>query len=75
MKTKETKDNGPKSENNDFGCWYPKSFQKMFQKMGQCFPGQGDITDISATKDSMMKNMMEMCCGPKTADTKESTKH
>ena len=75
MKTKETKDNGTKGENNDFGGCNPENFQKMFEKMGQCFPGQGDATDFSAMKDNMMKNMMEMCCGPKTVDTKESTKY
>jgi len=74
MKTKETKDNGTKDENNDFGCFNPENLQKMFEKMGQCFPGQGDATDFSATKGNMMKNMMEMCCGPKTVDTKEDAK-
>jgi len=74
VKTKETKDNGTKGENNDFGCCNPENFQKMFEKMGQCFPGQGDATDFSATKNNMMKNMMEMCCGPKTVDAKESAK-
>jgi len=70
MKTKETKDNGTKGESNDFGCCNPENFQKMFEKMGQCFPSQGEATNFSAMKDSMMKNMMEMCYGPKTVDTK-----
>ncbi len=71
MQTEETKDNGAKAEGTDFGCCNPENFQKMFEKMGKCFPGQGDATDFSAMKGAMMKNMMEMCCPPKTADTKE----
>ena len=70
MKTEETKNNGTKGESADFGRCNPENFQKMFEKMGKCFPGQGDATDFSAMKDIMMKNMMEMCCGPKTTDTK-----
>lgn len=62
-----------KTEGTDFGCCNPEDFQKMFEKMGKCFPGQGDATDFSAMKDNMMKKMMEMCCPPKTADTKEDT--
>ena len=73
MKTKETKDNGTKGENNDFGCCNPENFQKMFEKMGQCFRGQGDAIDFSAMKDNMIKKMMEMCCPPKSVDTKEDT--
>ncbi len=70
MQTEETKDNGTKGENTDFGSCNPQNFQKMFEKMGKCFPGQGDATDFSAMKSAMMKNMMEMCCPPKTTDTK-----
>ena len=43
MKTKETKDNGTKGENNDFGGCNPENFQKMFKKMSQCFRGEGEI--------------------------------
>ncbi len=73
MQTEETKDNGAKAEGTDFGCCNPENFQKMFEKMGKCFPGKGDATDFSAMKGAMIKNMMEMCCPPKTADTKEDT--
>ena len=60
-----------KTEGTDFGCCNPEDFQKMFEKMGKCFPGQGDATDFSAMKDNMMKKMMEMCCPPKPAKAKE----
>ncbi|MCP4367853.1 MAG: hypothetical protein GY797_07040 [Deltaproteobacteria bacterium] len=73
MKTEETKDNETKAKNTDFGCCNPENFQKMFEKMDKCFPGQGEATDFSAMKDSMMKKMMEMCCGPQTVNTKEDT--
>jgi hypothetical protein len=73
MQTEETKDNGAKGESTDFGCCNPENFQKMFEKMSKCCPGQVDSTDFSAMKGAMMKNMMEMCCPPKTADTKEDT--
>ena len=69
----ETKDNGAKAEGTAFRCCNPENFQKMFEKMGKGFPGQGDATDFSAMKDSMMKNMMEMCCPPKPAKAKEDT--
>ena len=42
----------------------------MFEKMSKCCPGQGDSPDFSAMKGAMMKNMMEMCCGPIATDTK-----
>jgi len=70
MQSEETKDNGTKTEGTDFGCCNPENFKKMFEKMSKCRPGQGDATDFSAMKDSMMKNMMEMYCGPKTTYTK-----
>jgi hypothetical protein len=73
MQTEGTKDNGTKAESADFGCCNPENFQKMFEKMDKCFPGQGDATDFSAMKDSMMKKVMKMCFPPKTADTKEDT--
>jgi len=70
MKTEETKNNGTKGESADFGCCNPENFQKMFEKMSKCCPGQGDSPDFSAMNGTMMKNMMEMCCGLKTTDTK-----
>jgi hypothetical protein len=73
MPTEETKDNGAKAEDKDFGCCNPENFKKMFEKMSKCCPGQGDSPEFSAMKDAMMKNMMEMCCPPKTTDTKENT--
>ncbi len=72
MQTEETKDNVNKGESADFGCCKPENFQKMFKKMSKCCPGQGDATDFSAMKGTMMKNMMEMCCGHKATDTKRS---
>ena len=73
MKTEDTKNNGTKGESADFGCCNPENFQKMFEKMNKCCPGQGDSPDFSAMNGAMMKNMMEMCCGPKTTDTKQDT--
>ena len=46
MKTEETKDNGAKAEDTGFGCCNTENIQKMFEKMGKCFPGQGDATDF-----------------------------
>ena len=71
MKTEKAKGNGTKNEGADFGCCNPENFQKMFDAMGKCFPNQGDAVDFSAMKDGMMKKMMEMCCPPKTTDTKK----
>ncbi|MBC8432728.1 MAG: hypothetical protein H8D96_12520 [Desulfobacterales bacterium] len=45
----------------------------MFEKMSKCCPGQGDAPDFSAMKGAMMKNMMGMCCAPKSTDTKGET--
>ena len=73
MQTEETKDNGTKGESTDFGCCGPENFQKMFEKMSKCCPGQGDAPDFSAMKGAMIKNMMGMCCAPKTTDTKGET--
>jgi hypothetical protein len=73
MPTKEIKDNGTEGESTDFRCCNPENFEKMFEKMSKCCPGQGDSPDFSAMKGAMMKNMMEMCCGPKTTDIKEDT--
>ncbi len=58
MQTEETKDNGAKAEYTDFGCCNPENFQKMFEKMSKCCPGQGDSIDFSTMKGVMMKNMM-----------------
>jgi len=71
MPTEETKDNGAKAEDTGFGCCNPENFKKMFEMMSKCCPDQDDTTSFSAMKKSMMKNMMEMCCGPKTTETKE----
>ncbi len=46
MQTEETKNNGTKAEGTDFGCCNPENFQKMFKKMGKCFPGQGDLLTL-----------------------------
>jgi hypothetical protein len=73
MQTEETKDNEAKTDGTEFGCCNPENFQKMFEKMGKCFQGQGDATDFSAMKDTMMKKMMEMCCPPKPDRAKEDT--
>ncbi len=73
MQTEETKDKRTKAEGTEFGCCSPENFKKMFEKMSKCCPGQGDAAGFSAMKGAMMKNMMEMCCPPKTAGTKEDT--
>ena len=73
MKTEKTKDNEAKAEGTDFGCCNPENFKEMFEKMSNCFPGQGDATDFSAMKDNMMKKMMEMCCPSKPVKAKEDT--
>ena len=62
-----------KTEGTNFGCCNPEDFQKMFEKMGKCFSEHDDATDFTAMKDNMMKKMMEMCCPPKTVDSKEDT--
>jgi len=70
MKAEETKTDGNNGESSDYECCNQENFQKMFEKMSNCCPGQGDSTDFSTMKGAMMKNMMEMCCGPKTTDAK-----
>ena len=57
MKTEEKKDSETKTEGNEFGCCKPENFEKMFEMMSKCCPGQSDSTDFS----TMMKTMMEMC--------------
>jgi hypothetical protein len=69
----ETKDNGTKGKDTDFGCCNPEDFKKMFEKMSKCSSGQGDAPDFSAMKRGMMKKMMEMCCPIRASDTKENT--
>ncbi len=73
MQTEETKDNGTKTEETEFGCCGPENFKKMFEMMSKCCPGQGDSPDFSAMKGAMMKNMMETCCGVKTTDSQNGT--
>jgi len=73
MKTETAKGNGTKSEDAAFGCCNLENPKEMFEKISGCFPGQDGPADFSAIKDGMMKRMMEMCCPPKTADTKEGT--
>jgi len=73
MKTETAKGNGTKSEGAAFGCCNLENSKEMFEKISGCFPGQDGPADFSAIKDGMMKRMMEMCCPPKTADTKEDT--
>lgn len=73
MPTEETKNNETKAKGADFGCCGPENFKKMFAMMSKYCPGQDDTTGFSAMKKDMMKNMMEMCCGPKTTATKEDT--
>jgi hypothetical protein len=70
MQTEEKKDSKTKTEGYEFGCCDPENFKKMFEKMSKCFLGQEDSPDFSAMKGAMMKNMMKMCCPPKTTDTK-----
>jgi hypothetical protein len=53
----ETKDNGTKGKDTDFGCCNPEDFKKMFEKMSKCSSGQGDAPDFSAMKRGMMKKM------------------
>lgn len=69
----EAKDNGTETKGTDFGCCEPENFKEMFEKMSKCFPRHDGPADFSAIRDGMMKRMMEKCCPPKTADTKEDT--
>ena len=73
MKPETAKGNGTKNEGAGFGCCNLENVKEMFEKMSKCFPGQNGPADFSAIKDGMMKRMMERCCPPKTADTKEDT--
>lgn len=66
----EIHDNGTKAKESGLGCCNPENFKEMFEKMSKCCPGQGDSPDFSAMKGTMMKNMMEMCCGHTATDTK-----
>ncbi len=73
MVKEKIKSDGTNAEFTAFGCCNPDNFKRMFEEMSKCFPGQGDATDFFAMKNGMMKNMMAMCCGPKTTDSKEDT--
>jgi hypothetical protein len=73
MKTETAKGNGTKNEGAGFGCCNLENFEEMFEKMSWCFPRQDGPVDFSAIRDGMMKRMTEMCCPPKTADSKEDT--
>jgi hypothetical protein len=69
MSTEKIKDTKDKSGCTDLGST-PKDFQEMFERMSKCFKGQGGSFDCSAVMDRMMKNMTEMCCGPKADNAK-----
>jgi hypothetical protein len=45
-----------------------EGFQGMFEKMAKCCPDKDGFTDCSGVMDGI-KEMMEMCCGPKTDST------
>ena len=45
----------------------------MFEMMGKCFQGQGDTTDSSAMKETMVKKMMDMCCPTNPVKAEEDT--
>jgi hypothetical protein len=67
-----TKDEESKVGCTDFtsAC---KGFQGMFQEMTKCCADKGGFTDCPATMEEMMKEMMQMCCRPKTDSTKEDS--
>ncbi|NIM96592.1 MAG: hypothetical protein GTO24_00490 [candidate division Zixibacteria bacterium] len=74
MNTEKTKKKEDKAGCADFVSTF-KGFQEMFkgmpEGMGKCCTGQDGTIDCS----TMMKSMMEICCGPKTEDTEgDSTK-
>jgi hypothetical protein len=73
MKAENTKGNGTKNEDTNFGCCNPKNFRKMFRNMTNCCSDQNGLDDISAVRNGMMKKMMEICCPPKSADMKPDT--
>ncbi len=72
MTTQETKDKGANAVDSGFGCCSPENFQKMFEMMSKCCPGQKDSPDFSSMKDNMMKPMMEGCFGGKPTRTEEN---
>ena len=73
MDTEKTKDRGNKAGCADFGPaskGFQEMFEKMSAKMGTCCSGQDGSVDCSTMMSGMMKGMAEMCCGPKTDETK-----
>lgn len=62
----ETKDNGTKTKDKDFGRCNLENIKEMFEKMSKCCPSQGDSFDFS----TMKKHMTESCCGSTATDTK-----
>ncbi len=69
MNTEKTKDQENKTGCSSFGSDF-KGFQEMFEKMsskmGACCANQDGAMDCS----SMKSGMTQMCCGPKTDETK-----
>lgn len=64
MQTEKTKDNGTKAEDTDFCFCNPENFQKMFEKMGNCFVGQDEVMAIKILKLLPKTNCRE--CGQAT---------
>ena len=75
MQTEKTKDNGTKAEGTNFCLCNPENYQKMFEKMGNCFAGQDKFMDCSRMTNGMMKKMMDMCCPSHTTDLRDKAKH
>jgi hypothetical protein len=65
MKTEKTKEKANKTRCQDFSS-STSNFQGMSEMMSKCFTGQGKFPDCS----SIMKNMLETCCGQGKKDTK-----
>jgi hypothetical protein len=65
METQKSNDNKGKTAGTVFGC-NPEDFKKMFRTMDSCCSAQKGMPDCS----TMMKTMMETCCGPKTDESK-----
>jgi hypothetical protein len=64
MGTDKTKNSKDKARGMDFGC-NPRDVKGMFEMMGKCCSAQEGISDCS----TMMKSMMETCCGPKAENS------
>jgi hypothetical protein len=73
MKTEKTKGYEFESKGTETGCCNQEYFEKMFEMMGKCFQGQGDTIDFSAMKETMVKEMMELCCPVKPTKAEENT--